>query len=292
MSGFRPANVPGFTIVVVVALLISACSSNRLAYRFADRGVVWWVEDYVSLTGEQKSDLRRDLRELRSWHCESELPRYGSWLGELRAEIRAGDLSRERIHYHQSQAVDFVPPVTQRLLPAITHLLASLSDEQVAELTDNLRTSQRELEQEYLEDDTPEAARERVEERAERWLGSLNEDQKRIISQWRQGRDTQTRIWLQGRAQWQATFTDLLTQRHWPRFPDRLEDLIINHDDYRGEAYRSMVQQNTPQLVRLVHDLLRHADDQHWQHLEEETGKLHRDVAALSCSSDSLSAGL
>lgn len=292
MFGFRPANLPALTVVVLLAVLLSACSSTRLAYRFADRGVVWWLDDYVTLTREQKSDLRRDLRDMRGWHCESELPRYATLLEELRTEIRTSELPPERIGYYQSQAVDFVPPITQQLLPAVTGLLASLSDQQVAELTKSLRSRQQELEQEYLQDDTPEAASERIEERTERWLGPLNQDQKRIISQWREGRDPQTRIWLEGRARWQAAFIDLLAQRHWLQFPERLEDLIINHDDYRGEAYRSMVAQNTPQLTRLVHDLLRHADDQHWQHLEKETSKLHRDIAALSCQASPQSASL
>lgn len=129
MFGFRPANLPALTVVVLLAVLLSACSSTRLAYRFADRGVVWWLDDYVTLTREQKSDLRRDLRDMRGWHCESELPRYAAWLEELRTEIRASELPPERIGYYQSQAVDFVPPITQQLLPAVTGLLASLSDQ-------------------------------------------------------------------------------------------------------------------------------------------------------------------
>tara|TARA_B100000287_G_C20275167_1_gene639665 strand:+ start:459 stop:608 length:150 start_codon:yes stop_codon:yes gene_type:complete len=39
-------------LMVVLAFLVAGCSSTKLAYRYADWGIVWWVEDYVSLTGD------------------------------------------------------------------------------------------------------------------------------------------------------------------------------------------------------------------------------------------------
>lgn len=284
MPAARPALLMKLTTLVLIAALVSACSSTRLAYRLADRGVVWWLDDYVTLTSEQKADLRRDIRELRSWHCEAELPRYELWLSDLRTELAEGDLSPERIAARQQELTVFTEPLGEQAIPVVTRLLASLTREQAQELADNLHRRQQELEQEYLIDDTPEQAAERIQERAERWLGPLNSQQQRIISEWVRDREPQTRQWLEGRARWQTAFTELLDQRQWPDFPDRLTDLILNPGTYRGEGHDERVARNTQQVSQLVHDLLRSAEERHWQQLQRETGKLQQDVTRLSCA--------
>ena len=87
MQAIIPVHVLRISCIVLVAVVLGACSSTRLAYRFADQGVLWWVDDYITLTGDQKSALRNDLEALKAWHCETELPRYSAWLGELSQEM-------------------------------------------------------------------------------------------------------------------------------------------------------------------------------------------------------------
>lgn len=288
MPASSPALSPNpllkLTTLLVVVTLISACSSTGLAYRFADRGVVWWLDDYVTLTAEQKSDFREDIRNLRSWHCESELPRYGQWLNDLRSELAEGDLPPQRIATRQQELSVFIEPLSEQIIPIATRLLASLTDEQSRELADNLRRRQQELEQEYLTDDTPEQAAERIQKRAERWLGSLNGRQQQHIQRWVQDRKPQTRQWLEGRARWQEAFIKVLDQRQWPDFQERLADLIRNPGAYRGDGYDEQMARNTQQVSQLVHNLLRAAEDHHWQQLQRETGQLQQDVIRLSCA--------
>lgn len=33
-------------IVLLLTTFLAGCSSTKTAYRFADWGIVWWVEDY------------------------------------------------------------------------------------------------------------------------------------------------------------------------------------------------------------------------------------------------------
>jgi hypothetical protein len=268
----------------LIASVLGACSSTRLAYRFADQGILWWVEDYVTLTRVQKSRLKRELAVLKDWHCEQELPRYSDWLGELRREMDSGELPPERIEHHRKQVADFAEPLAARIVPLATGLLGSLSDEQVTELTGNMDREQEERKQEYLGDDSQEKSAERIAERTERWLGSLNERQQTIINEWTQGRQEQTRIWLDGRGRWQQALTKLLEDRDQQGFQPRLRDLILNAPDYQGEAYRNMLETNTRDLTRLTHDLLQAADDRHWETLQESIASLEQDVTALACT--------
>src|SRR5690554_3242577 len=90
-------------LLLVTILLITGCSSTRLAYRYADWGIVWWVEDFVTLTKPQKRELNADIDELKQWHCSTELPRYQAWLHSLRSDLAAGKPSPEEISSHQNQ---------------------------------------------------------------------------------------------------------------------------------------------------------------------------------------------
>ncbi len=49
MNHRLPGQVTRILLFSLLALQLGACSSTRLSYQFADRGVVWWVEDYVAL---------------------------------------------------------------------------------------------------------------------------------------------------------------------------------------------------------------------------------------------------
>ncbi|TNE96637.1 MAG: DUF3549 domain-containing protein, partial [Gammaproteobacteria bacterium] len=47
--------------LALTMVLLAACSSTKMAYRYADWGIVWWVEDYVSLNDAQKQALNSDI---------------------------------------------------------------------------------------------------------------------------------------------------------------------------------------------------------------------------------------
>jgi len=55
-------------LVLILAFLVTGCSSTRLAYRYADWGIVWWVEDFVTLTQPQKQQLNADIESLNNAH--------------------------------------------------------------------------------------------------------------------------------------------------------------------------------------------------------------------------------
>ncbi|WP_303291301.1 DUF6279 family lipoprotein [Marinobacter sp. SS5-14b] len=278
------------TLVIISALImlfLAGCSSTTLAYRYADWGIVWWVEDYVTLTSDQEDTLNRDLNALREWHCAAELPRYSAWLDELEADIADGTPDVETIHYHQQQLMAFVPTLLEEAAPVAVNLLKTLSDEQVAELARNMEQGQQELEQDMLAG-TPEATAraraERTAERVERWLGSLNDKQLTRVQQWSADRGRQTEVWLESRENWQQAFLAALDRRNDPAFPYLLEELIVNPERARGPEYQAMMKESQNAMADLMHDLLQTGDQQHTQHLQAKASDLNGDFTVLTCS--------
>ncbi|MBW4935830.1 DUF6279 family lipoprotein [Marinobacter sp. F4206] len=275
------------SLFCISLLILSGCSSTRTAYRYADWGIVWWVEDYVTLTDAQKEQLSRDIDELRQWHCSYELPRYRRWLGTLETDVRQRNLDPDAVAYHQEQLFEFFPPLLNRAIPIATDLLASLTDEQVRELAENMNESQRERREEYLAEDleaTASARAERTEERVKRWLGALNEEQRAIIARWSEKRGRQTEIWLQGRRNWQLALLTALDRRHEAVFASDVERLMRDSEQVRGEEYAAMMAESRAALKTLMHDVIAAGNSTHLAHLQNEATELKGDFEALTCS--------
>lgn len=276
------------TLIIAIAVLtLAACSSTKMAYRYADWGVVWWVEDYIPLTSEQTSQLNADLNNLRQWHCSTELPRYQDWLDELEADLARGMPDVDTIEYHQSQLLGFVPDLLERATPVAVNLLQSLSDEQVESLAVAMAENQRELEDEMLAgspEETAAARAERTQERVERWLGDLNTEQQALVRSWSENRGGQTQIWLEGRKNWQQALLKTLENRDSPDFEGQIRELIVNSERARGPAYQAMMQESQQAMATLMHGLIEAGSDQHQSHLLARTDELNADFGVLACA--------
>ena len=288
-TGHESANsfAKSFVLILVLAFGLVGCSSTKVAYRYADWGIVWLVEDYVSLTADQKQQLNNDIAQLRQWHCSAELPRYQAWLDELESDVSNNPPDQATVEYHQQQLFSFFPSLLERATPVATNLLSSLSDEQVQELADNMAQSQREMEEEFLADSpeaTAEARADRTAERVERWLGELNSEQRNIVRQWSANRGAQTEIWLQGRRNWQLALLEILEGRDEPTFEAELEYLILNSEEVRGEAYKAMMAESRVAMASLMHDLIQAGDNTTLAHLQNRAVELNNDFEALTCS--------
>ncbi|WP_300493145.1 DUF6279 family lipoprotein [Marinobacter sp.] len=274
------------SIALLGLLLLGGCSSTKMAYRYADWGIVWWVDDYIPMTAEQESRLEQDIHDLRQWHCATELPRYSEWLAELKSDVRSGDLSQSTVTHHQEQLLSFFPPLMERARPATTRLLSSLSDEQVQQLASNMEKSQKELEDEFLADDpeqTREARAKRTMERVERWLGALNERQRDTVNAWSEGRGQQTKIWLEGRRNWQQALIDALETRNSDGFSEQVRYLMNNYEEVRGKRYQRMMSDSRTAMAGLMADLLQQADQRHLDHLLEQAESMRGDFDTLAC---------
>lgn len=274
-------------IIAMALVALAGCSSTKMAYRYADWGIIWWVEDYIPLTREQKSQLNADLDNLRQWHCSTELPRYQAWLDELEADLARGTPDVDTIEYHQSRLLGFVPDLLDRATPVAVNLLQSLSDAQVEALAEAMAENQRELEEEMLAgsaEETAAARAERTRERVERWLGNLNTEQEALVRSWSENRGRQTQIWLEGRENWQRALLSALEKRDSPAFEAQIRELIVHSERARGPAYQAMMQESQQAMATLMHDLINAGSDQHRDHLLARTDELNADFGVLTCS--------
>ncbi|MEE4240179.1 MAG: DUF6279 family lipoprotein, partial [Desulfopila sp.] len=275
--------------IIAAAIILSGCSSTKLAYRYADWGILLWIGEYIQLTDTQKTQLERDILSLQEWHCSTELPRYSEWLAELKQDVQSSNLPKDKVSYHQGQLFSFIPPLADQIQPAATHLLSSLSDEQIQALSDNIAENQAELEEEFLAESpeqTMQARAARAKKRIEHWLGSLNDDQTTTLEQWSYNRSRQTEIWLEGRRKWQQALLEVLERRKDTGFDGKIKYLIDNNNELRGSEYQDMLLESRSSLATLMTDILQEAEKQQLKHLLDRITALESDFNVLSCTEE------
>jgi hypothetical protein len=282
-----PATLLRLAITIVLVLAIAGCSSAKLAYRYADWGTVWWMENYVSLTGAQQQALEQGVRDFRQWHCSRELPRYERWLSTVIADANSALLTNSaRMEFHQEQLLALLPAITERATPMVVAFLKTLSDEQVQELAANMADRQQELEQDLLKrspEATASARAERTAERLESWLGDFSDDQYFRIQRWSAAQAGQTDIWLEGRERWQQVFLEALQQRQQAEFASVISDLLQNPEQARGLAYQQTMAQSKNAMANLLSDLLAMGGESALEQVKVKAAELKSDVDVLTC---------
>lgn len=287
MLSSRPRLALKALLLLASLAMLGACSANRLAYNNLDWLIGWKVDDYLPLTGDQKDWLATRTRQHLAWHCRYELPRYDPLLGDLRSSLYDNSLDADMLLQGQPRVEEAVDRMLVEIAPTVSQLLASLNEEQVGELRDNLQEKHAELEEKYIRPDLTVQHQERVEraeERLEDWLGSLNDQQSERLAIWAAALQGHNQVWLENRQAWQQAFLAALERRGEADFEQRIRSLLIERERYWTPEFERVAQFNREQGTRLVVDLMQMADDRQKDHLAKRLADLRSDLQALQCT--------
>ncbi|TVP59378.1 MAG: hypothetical protein EA349_03195 [Halomonadaceae bacterium] len=274
--------------LVVSTVLLSGCSSTRLAYNQASWWAPWAARDYLPLDRSQRSLLRSQVNELRDWHCATEIPRYSDWLRQRQQDLDSQRPGEQQLELWLEDMQSAYRAVAQRLVIPAADLLATLDDDQVQRLKDNLAEKNRELKEQYREPSLTDQISDREErllERLERWFGELNRDQQAMVAAWSEQRGEQNSGWLDNRQRWQDNLFASLEQRNQQgAFMDQMESLLLAPQLLQTPEYSQQSQQSRAQGITLAAELLGAADEQQIHHLQSELASLQRRIEGLDCS--------
>ncbi|MBU1332385.1 MAG: hypothetical protein KJ884_19785 [Gammaproteobacteria bacterium] len=275
-------------LLVLLPVLVSACSQVGLAYRNLDWLVPWRLNDYLSLDSTQQAWLKPRVQQHLTWHCSQELPRYLDWLNETQRLVTGPAPSAEQLLARFADVDAAIKRLTVEVTPTAIELLKGLNDSQVEALYAAMDEDNVEDRQDFLEPDlaTQHLERaERLEDRLRNWLGRLNAEQQARVTTWAEGLGEQNRYWLENRARWQDAFRQSMAQRDQPDFGERLTHLLQNREAYYSDDYRAAYPRSRAALASLFSDLLAQATDAQRERLGHHLRDLQRDLAAQVCSS-------
>jgi hypothetical protein len=267
--------------LVVVLLLLGACSSTTFVYNRLDIILPWYLGDYVDLTRDQKTSLKSLLQPYLAWHRQEELPQYLQMLEDLET-----DLDRTVTVADMDAIVERFESgwlrLESRTLDWMLELGESLSDEQIAEFIDALRKQQAEYGEEYLErsdEEYREEAAESLEDSAKKYLGRLDWGQRSALGTAAASLQRLDDAWLAERADWLDRM-ELLLQRE-PGWQQDFRLMLEQRDQTVQPEYQLIYDNNVRAVKQAIVTVLNGRSEKQDKRLRKKLSALQKDLSTL-----------
>lgn len=249
--------------VLLMALILSGCSSVKLAYNNLDRVAVWRTTDYVPLERDQRRWLRQEFQGFIHWHRNEQLQDWADLLRTLEKEVQAG-VGTYTLLELEDRARALGDEMVLQMKPTIRELLPALNDEQVSAMQAAFAEANTELNSDYEGLSVEEQRgvwRERVRDGLRRWVGRLNAEQEDYLYAASQEIIPDNTTWVAFRERWQGEFFAAMEQRDdGDTFATKLRELLLEPEQWHPAEYQQTLATNQPVYRRFAHELLNSLD--------------------------------
>jgi hypothetical protein len=275
-----------FTICLL--LVVSGCGP-RLIYPHLDWLIPFYVDDYISLNREQSGLLEKRLLQVLDWHCRTQLPAYARSLRKLAKELEdpGQPVSYERLQYYSNQFITHWRELAKQIGPEMADILATASDEQLAELFQNVEKRNTKFKAKYVDislEKLEEKRKERLTKDLKQWISRLTPEQMQAVSDWSDQIKPLAADGLKNRESVLAEFQNLLiNRRHDPDFKEAFVALLVNLDQMRTPGFQKKIDYNTDVTFKLIMKIDRSLNNTQRAYLLKHIGTLAADFEKLSC---------
>ena len=204
-------------ITLIAALAVSSCTFRKLLLNNADWLAMRQIDSFFDINSKQRKQINPEVKATVAWVKSEKFPELSALLTEMKKAWELGITAEKLAEFDVRISAFRVEIVNQIATPAGV-FLASLSDDQIKHLEQELADSNKRLEK--LVAMTPEEfaskRRDRVLENLEEWFGDLSKgDGEKLINVVGVNRDRVV-THLEGRRVSQKTFVDFLRTRPTP----------------------------------------------------------------------------
>jgi len=278
--------VPKISLVIII-LMLSACSATKLAYNQLDWLIPKYVDGHLTLSSAQSDDLHQDVDELLQWHCAVELRNYSRWLRSVSDDFVGQKITRTRLEVYHHAMEQFWEDILHQAFPGMTRLLMSMTDTQIQKLFRYLDKENKAFKKEFV-DPPPKQIRQNharhLKKRLQRWIGALTMEQEDLLHQWRQDMFVIGADSLHIQLDWQETFHKVLDKRNDPEvFQPQIEKLFFTPEHYWPPAYAEKYKYNYELTMELLTFLAQTLSAKQRQHLAARVASFADDFDDLTC---------
>ena len=269
-------------------LLVSGCGP-RLIYPHLHWLIPFYVDDYISLNRKQSSLLEERLLRVLDWHCRTQLSVYARSLGEMAKDLEDPHqpVSYERLQDYSNKFISHWRELSKQIGPEMADILATASDEQLAEMFQNIEKRNHKFKSEYVDIPLAELEKKRkkrLTKDIEYWISRLKPEQKQAVSDWSDQIKPLAADGLRYRERILTEFQNLLVKRrHGPDFKEALVALLVNFDHMRAPDYQQKIDYNTDLTFKLLMKIDRSLTRTQRAYLLKRIGSLAADFEKLSC---------
>ncbi|HHX8310278.1 TPA: DUF6279 family lipoprotein [Vibrio diabolicus] len=256
--------VLGYGLLFCFVFLLAGCTKKFL-YSNIDWFVIDYIEDYVSLQGEQEVLVEERLLLLAEWHKKEELPLYIDHLKELE-RLKASDITLNYLQENRDRMRAHYDRVVSKAAPDLFALSLQLTKDQEREFLSNVQERNAKY-ADKTEDEIREIILDNTEEWMEEWLGSLSESQRQLAQTFSQQVTLNSPLWRGYRATIYQELEYLFDNKsNAVTYQDIFMRLLFEPESYYSEQLSKNIDSNFVLVDQLTLDISQSMTDKQWRH--------------------------
>ena len=169
---------------MLLACLVQACSTAKLAYNQAPELAYWYLDGYVDFSGGQSLQVKDDLHKLQTWHRQTQLPTYIDMLQKMQQKMPL-DVTAQDACTILSDARRKFMVLADQAQPGVVALLDSMTGNQIDAMARKFEKGNADFRGDYLQTAKPVNQTKRYKQavsRAEMLYGRLDDKQTSLIA--------------------------------------------------------------------------------------------------------------
>lgn len=244
------------TALIGLIILASGCTV-KMAYGLLDWLILWKVEQFVDLEGNQEDKAKAALDDFHVWHRKTQLPQYIEYLTDFKKRINSSTaFTSNKVHDETDKLQILLDQSLNQLKPQIKTTIASLNDEQCAELLKNIAKENEKYEKKYVNISERKQLKKRIDELEDNlkpWLGHFTDEQNQWISDWARQLKPYEALTARQQRQWHAQLEKMLEERtNSPALTRQLDELMF----YRTDNWEQDIQESYDFNQTLTYELI------------------------------------
>lgn len=281
-----------YAALALAAFLAAACTLTQLAYSnisLAYNNVppmfAWMVGDYVDMSDEQKDFVRERFGRAFAWHRQQQLPEYRRFLEKVLAQAE-DHITLEEVATDHRELRSYYHRAVERLLPDMADFLLGLDSLQARQMEKRFAKDNRKMVQDATDgngDDRLEKRVERFTTHLEQFLGSVSDEQRRLVVAYVSAQPELVEERLADRRYRQAAILEILkTKPPREQVIAQLRRLFIETESWRDPAYQRKLRSRDQALFDLISRVSVAASPEQRAAFQKRLHGFMRDIAQIT----------
>lgn len=273
------------TLAMFLLFTLSSCTI-KLTYKFLDNILGWQISQYVTLVGTQKKQANAALDTFHDWHRQTQLSLYAAYLEELKTGLLQKPVTPDYLHTESNKLQDMLDVSMNQLLPDIAHIAATLNEEQIQEVVQNLEKDRAEYQEDYIDAKPKDVQKRRIRDITRYiggFFGKFTEEQEARLTSWEDSLEKHEVLMMSQQQDWEADFLAAMQyQNNLPVLQDKLRALMLYRTDNWDEELQRKLDINQDLTFEMLADLFNSQTPKQEKKMERKFDQYIEDLKQLA----------
>ncbi|MGR5133751.1 DUF6279 family lipoprotein [Vibrio alfacsensis] len=259
--------------IVLMSILLFVGCTKKFLYSNIDWVVIEYLDNYVSLDGEQESLLEERILLLADWHKKEELPVYVEHLKALEV-IRKREVTFDALQKNRDMIRAHYQRLVSKAAPDLFSLSMQLTEKQQREFLDSVKERYEEKDNKYAgkpEQELRQMVLDNTEEWMEEWIGTLSSEQRARAKQLSEEVRINSPLWRDYRSSIYQELEYLFDNKsNRSVYQQVFMQLLFEPESYYSEQLRNNIDHNIALTDGFTLEISRSMSDKQWEYFHNK----------------------